>query len=210
MAEASERQRDKRRRIIDAAVDVFAEKGFGLSRVSDIARKAGVADGTIYLYFKNKEDILVSIFEEKMEGILEGLRTTLNRVDDPRDKLRSFATFHFDQLRKNPAVAEVLQAEMRLSNKFLKEYRPEKLWRYLDEFQQILEDGAHKGIFREDLDPSLSKWAFFGALDQLGMQWVLAKKEAAFSLETAARQVTDIFIRGLVKPADRPTQSEET
>ncbi|MBA2320524.1 MAG: TetR/AcrR family transcriptional regulator [Deltaproteobacteria bacterium] len=183
--------------ITDAAIDVFAERGFHQARVSDIARRAGVADGTIYLYFKNKEDLLLSVFEEKMDVLLAGLREALSGTDDPVERVRRFAIFHFQQVRENRATAEVLQVELRLSNKFLKEYRPEKLWAYLNVFGGIVREGQASGVFRPDLDPFVTMWAFFGALDELAMQWVLSRKSDRFDLDVAARQVAEIFIRGM-------------
>jgi TetR/AcrR family fatty acid metabolism transcriptional regulator len=197
MSEANARKPDKRSLITEAAVEVFAEKGFRQARVSDIAKKAGVADGTIYLYFKNKEDILLSIFEEKMDILLAGLGAQLQGVTDPEEQIRRFSRFHFEQVRTNRAAAEVLQVELRLSNKFLKEYRPEKLWAYLGVFAQIVREGQDRGQFRRDIDPFVAMWSFFGALDELAMQWVLSKKNDRFSLEAAADQVAEIFIRGM-------------
>ena len=195
----SSRRADKRNLITDAAVEVFAEKGFHLARVSDIAQRAGIADGTIYLYFKNKEDLLLSIFEEKMDQLLSGLGQTLENVDDPVERIRAFARFHFNQVRTNRSAAEVLQVELRLSNKFLKEYRPEKLWAYLGVFGQIVREGQTQGLFREDIDPFITSWAFFGAMDELAMQWVLTRNQSRFPLEATADQVADIFIRGLLR-----------
>lgn len=201
MASVRERKTDKRSLITEAAVDVFAEKGFHQARVSDIARRAGVADGTIYLYFKNKEDLLLSIFEEKMEYLLDQLQQALEGVDDPIERIRRFAAFHFQQVRDNRAVAEVLQVELRLSNKFLRDYRPEKLWAYLNVFGQIVRDGQASGLFRKDIDSFISMWSFFGAMDELAMQWVLSKKQDRFPIDEAARQVAEIFIRGMGVPA---------
>ena len=176
---------------------MFAERGFRQARVSDIARRAGVADGTIYLYFKNKEDLLLSVFEEKMDMLLARLGEALDGVDDPEQRIRKFARFHFEQVRTNRHVAEVLQVELRLSNKFLKEYRPEKLWAYLGIFGQIVREGQERGRFRGDVDPFLMSWAFFGAMDELAMQWVLARKATRFPLEEAADQIANVFIRGM-------------
>jgi TetR/AcrR family transcriptional regulator, fatty acid metabolism regulator protein len=198
MGEASERRTDKRSLITEAAVEVFAEKGFHQARVSDVARRAGVADGTIYLYFKNKEDLLLSIFEEKMDDLLGGLGATLEGVADPLERIRRFARFHFGQVRDNRSTAEVLQVELRLSNKFLKEYRPEKLWAYLGVFGQIVRDGQARGLFRPEIDSFIAMWAFFGALDELAMQWVLSRKQDRFSLQEAADQVAETFIRGML------------
>ena len=201
---------DKRTLITDAAVEVFAEKGFHQARISDIAKRAGVADGTIYLYFKNKDDLLLSVFEEKMDFMLEGLGAALSDVDDPEEQVRLFARFHFEQVQKHRSAAEVLQVELRLSNKFLKEYRPEKLWAYLGVFGQIMRDGQVKGVFRENLDPFVGMWAFFGALDELAMQWVLSRNNTRFNLEEAAEQVAEVFIRGMsTRPDGRGIHPEE-
>ena len=198
MADEISRRTDKRSLITEAAIQVFARKGFRNARVSDIAARAGVADGTIYLYFKNKEDVLLSIFEEKMELLLSELGAALEGIEDPPERIREFARFHFGQVRENPAAAEVLQIELRLSNKFLKQYRPEKLWAYLGVFGQIVREGQALGVFREDVDPFISSWAFFGAMDEIAMQWVLSRTERV-SLDEAAVQVADIFIRGLTR-----------
>ncbi len=189
---------DKHDRIIDAAIEVFAEKGFHHARISDIAAKAEVADGTIYLYFRNKDDVLITIFEEKMGMLIEGLKQSLEGVDDPLERIRTFARYHFKQVKDHEALAEVLQIELRLSNKFLKEYRPTQLWEYLNVFAGILRDGQERGVIRE-VDPFASMWAFFGALDEIAMQWVLANKERKlrFSLDASAEAVAEIFVRGV-------------
>jgi TetR/AcrR family fatty acid metabolism transcriptional regulator len=195
---------DKRVRIIDAAVGVFAEKGYRAARISDIARGAGVADGTIYLYFRNKEDLLLTIFEEKMDGILQGLREAVANVNDPAERMRAFARFHFEQMRLQPALAQVLQVELRQSTRFVREYRPERLWQYLGVFNDIVAEGQATGAFRGDIDAFLVKWAFFGALDELSIQWVVARKRDRFNLEKAAEQVVDVFLHGMGAPASQP------
>ncbi len=188
---------DKRVRIVDAAVGVFAEKGYHSARISDIARQAGVADGTIYLYFRNKEDLLLTIFEEKMDGILQGLQAALTGVEGPQERMRVFARFHFEQMRQQPALAQVLQVELRQSSRFVREYRPERLWDYLAVFSGIVELGQSTGAFRADIDPFLVKWAFFGALDELSIQWVVSRNRERFNLEKAAEQVVDVFLQGM-------------
>lgn len=196
--ETSARDRaDKHGLILEAAIEVFAEKGFHRARISDIARRAGVADGTIYLYFRNKDDVLLTIFEEKMGILIAGLHEVLAEVDDPLEKVRAFARYHFKQVRDHRALAEVLQIELRLSNKFLKEYRPEKLWEYLGIFAGIVHEGQQRGVIRPELDAFTLMWAFFGAMDEIAMQWVLSRKANKFSLESTADTVADVFIRGM-------------
>lgn len=196
---------DKRTRILDAAIHVFADKGFFQARISDIAERAGVADGTIYLYFKNKEDVLLSIFEEKMDLLMAELDRALQGVTDPLDQIRTFARHHYRQVRTHPRLAEVLQVELRLSNKFIKEYRPTKLWSYLGRVGDMVRDGQAKGVIRPEVDPFVAMWTLFGALDQIAMQWVLARKKDRFSLERAADDVADWLIRGI--STQNPTQN---
>jgi len=200
------RRTDKRELILRAAIEVFAEKGFHQARVSDVAARAGVADGTIYLYFKNKDDLLLSIFEDSMEILLKGVQSALLGIDDPLKKLQTFVHYHFAQVQQHRAVSEVLQVELRLSNKFLKNYRPEKLWAYLGVVAQIIREGQQKGVVRPELDPFVQMWAIFGTLDELAMQWVLARRKK-FELSEAANQVAETFIRGI---AVNPTAWEES
>ena len=196
-AESARERADKHDLILEAAIEVFAERGFHHARIADIARRAGVADGTIYLYFRNKDDVLLSIFEEKMGVLIVGVRGALEGVADPLEKVRVFARYHFRQVQDHRALAEVLQIELRLSNKFLKEYRPEKLWEYLGVFAAIVREGQESGGIRPELDPFVLMWAFFGALDEIAMQWVLSKRRDKFSLDATADTVADVFIRGM-------------
>lgn len=188
---------DKRERITDAAISVFARKGYHLSRVSDVAKEAGVADGTIYLYFKNKEDLLLSIFEEKMAMLNELMKEEVSSFDCPLERIRAFSTQHFKQLRTYPLIAQVFQVELRQSHKFLREYRPEKLWEYLNIFGAAIEQAQREGLIRPDVDPFIAKWSFFGALDELSIQWVLSRNRERFDLSAAANQVADTFLRGV-------------
>ncbi len=192
-----ERNGDKRARIIDAAVAVFAEKGFHAARVSDVAKRAGVADGTIYLYFKNKEDLLLSLFEDKMAGLIADLDVAWTGIDDPLARMRAYAKHHFRQLQAHPELAQVLQVELRQSHKFFRDYRPEKLWEYLGAFKAQVEEAQRRGLVRADVDPFVSMWAIFGALDEISIQWVLARKREKFNLEAAADQVVDLFLYGM-------------
>ena len=189
---------DKRALITDAAIAVFAEKGYRSARVADVAKVAGVADGTIYLYFKNKEDLLLSIFEEKMGMFLDALRKDLEGVDCPLETIRIYVKHHFEQLKTNPLIAQVFQVELRQSHKFLREYRPEPLWDYLNVFGDAVKEAQARGLVRRDVDPFIAKWAFFGAMDELAIQWVLSRKRDRFDLETAAVQVVETFFRGVL------------
>ena len=196
MEPAEARKRDKRRQILEAAVSVFADRGFHKSRVSDVARAAEVADGTIYLYFKSKDDILISLFEEAMQEMIDGANAAIADVDDPLERLRAFALFHMNNVEEQRAVAKVLQVELRLSNTFMKEYKPAALVAYLNIVGSAIADGQARGLVRAEVNPIIARRAFFGALDEIAMQWILTPN-ARYGLRESAEQISDLFVRGL-------------
>ncbi len=192
------RSEDKHERIIKAALRVFAKKGFYNSRVSEIAKEAEVADGTIYLYFKNKDDILISVFESEMKKMIDNMKRELSKCKDPIQKLRTFASQHLNMITENQDWAEVAQVELRQSSKFMREYVKDHYTDYINIFAYIIREGQEKGIFKEDINTGIAKRAFFGALDEMGRYWVLSTSKR-YSLEESARQISDIFIKGMAK-----------
>jgi len=193
---AKKRDANKYFKIIDAATKVFAEKGFFQSRIADIAREAGVADGTIYIYFDNKDDILISLFEEQMRLVLENMESRLSEVEDPAEKLRVFALTHLKLVEDNQSMAEIIQVELRQSSKFIKEYKNEQFAKYLDIIAGIIREGQEKGIFRTDIIPGIAKRAFFGALDEMSRFWVLSSRKD-YDIKTAALQISEYFLEGM-------------
>ena len=196
MEAAEARKRDKRRLILEAAVTVFAEKGFHKSRVSDVARAGGVADGTIYLYFKSKDAILIAIFEEAMGEMIAGVQAAMADTSDPFERLRRFAVFHMGNVEQQRETAKVLQVELRLSNTFMKEYKPMALQQYLDLIGDAIVAGQEQGLVRADVNPIIARRAFIGALDEIAMQWILTPR-ARYGLTESAEQIADLFVRGL-------------
>jgi len=191
------RSEDKHRRIINAALKVFAKKGFYNSKVSEIAKEAEVADGTIYLYFKNKDDILISVFETEMKRMITNMKKELTAVEDPVDKIRMFAFQHLNMITENQEWAEVAQVELRQSSKFMREYVKDHYADYLNIFAYVVREGQEKGIFKEDINTGIAKRAFFGALDEMGRYWVLSRSKR-YSVEESAKQISDIFIKGVL------------
>jgi len=186
----------KRVRILRAAIRIFSQKGFFNSKVSDIARAAGVADGTIYLYFKNKDDLLISLFEEKMGEVVADVRERVAQGTGPLHRLRIFIENHMDLLVREAGLIEVIQVELRQSNKFMKEYVPVRFLEYLDVLGGILEEGIRDGTFRADLNVKTARRAIFGALDEISLAHVLSKKKRYLPAETAA-EIYRIFADGL-------------
>src|SRR4051794_21007190 len=164
---------DKRERIHDAAVKIFAEKGFYNAKVSEIARVAGVADGTIYLYFKSKDDLLISIFEDRMEEVNANARAAIAGEGTALDKLGRLVRMHLQLVESEPLLAEVLTVELRQSTKFLKEYRQSKFGEFLKLVAQPIEEGQRDGQIRADLEAHLVARALFGAIDELALAWLL-------------------------------------
>ena len=193
---------DKRVRILEGALKAFAKNGFYNTRVSEIASEAGVADGTIYLYFKNKDDLLISLFEDRMEYIIDRLRTELDAVDgDILDQLRAFVHLHFRLAIEHRDLAEFITVELRQSAKFVKEYENPKFAHYLKMLHSLIEEGQQEGILRADFDSRLVTRALFGALDEVLLQLALAERSPE-DVSNEARQIAEMFIDGLLVRAD--------
>jgi TetR/AcrR family fatty acid metabolism transcriptional regulator len=190
---------NKHRTILKAAVKIFAEKGFYNSRVSEIAKEANVADGTIYIYFKNKDDILISLFEEEFGQIVENMRKELEKDKeiDVFQKIKRFALLHLSFVAKQKHLGEVLGVEVRQSSKFMKEYINKPFIEYLNLIRSIVIEGQEKGLIRKDLTPGIMKRAFFGALDEMARYWVLSTQKK-HNINEAALQISSIFIRGMM------------
>ena len=187
---------DKRQAILRAAIRVFAHNGYFSSKVADIAREAGVADGTVYLYFKSKEEILHSIFDRNMEeGIAEG-RKLLQDTSDPREKLRRIAVLHLERLGADRDLAVVFQVELRGSTKFMEEFSAAGLAEYLQLIGATIEEGQRAGVFRPELNAKVMAKILFGALDEMATNWILSPRK--YQLAPMADQVLDIFLNGVI------------
>jgi TetR/AcrR family fatty acid metabolism transcriptional regulator len=198
MTKNNDKKNDKRARIIEAAVKVFAHQGFYNSKVAMIAKEAGVADGTIYLYFKSKDDILISIFEEKIDFVINEQNKNLKKYNTAEEKLESFAKTHLQLIVNNPALAELLQVELRQSSKFMKDYQQDKFLEYLNIIGDVIYEGQQGGEFKESIKINIAKIIFFGALDEFATQWVLQKPRNV-TITKAAKQICEIFLKGMIK-----------
>jgi TetR/AcrR family fatty acid metabolism transcriptional regulator len=192
------RGEEKYRMILNAAKQVFALEGFYNSKVSEIAREAHVADGTIYLYFKNKDDILISLFEEELTRIIKTVKSELESISDPREKLIKFCDNHLTIVEADRALAEVMQVELRQSNKFMREYKNKHFLSYLNIIADIVAQGQQNGVFRDELKPELCARVIFGSLDELSTYLVTAKRKR-FDVHEVAVMVGKSFLNGMVK-----------
>ncbi|MCD6265528.1 MAG: TetR/AcrR family transcriptional regulator [Deltaproteobacteria bacterium] len=191
-----QKNNNKYRKIISAATRVFAKNGFYKAKVSEIAKEAGIADGTIYIYFKHKDDILIALFEEKMKEVLDNMKKQIRLESDPLKKIQRFALLHLKLIEDNKDMAEIIQIELRQSSKFMKNYHNEKFVQYLDLIGDIIQEGKEKGLIRSDIIPGIGKRAFFGALDEMSRFWVLSKRHK-YDIETVAKHISNYFINGI-------------
>jgi TetR/AcrR family fatty acid metabolism transcriptional regulator len=186
---------DKPQQIIEAAIRVFARNGYYNSRVSDIAREAGIASGTIYLYFKTKDEILVTLFRERMAAFVAQMRREISDEADPVARIRRLVGVHFAVLEQNPALAEVVQVELRQGHKFFRGASAHEVSAYFELIGSILEAGVAAGRFRPDLPVKVATKMLFGAMDQMATSWVLGKR--GYRLVDAADAVASIFLKGV-------------
>lgn len=188
---------NKHSKIISAATKVFAKKGFFTARISDIAKEAKVADGTIYLYFNNKYDILLTVFEEEVGKIVEKTSKLLNNEEDPRKMLEIYTIQHLMAMKKNKNLAEVIQIELRQTNKVIKDYRDNKFSEYTGIIATIIKKGQESGAYRADIKPEIAKRVYFGALDEVSRVWN-ASLETNYTVEEVADQVLAMFLTGIL------------
>ncbi len=193
-----ERKAEKRHAILHGAVRVFAEKGFFNATVAEIARAAGVADGTIYLYFKSKDDLLLSVFDEKMALLCAAAREATDGSATAAEALRKIVALHLQAVEENPSVAAVLIVELRQSSAFVRDADKPRLTEYLNLIGNWVKRGQATGEFRPDVHPGAVKRALFGALDEISLGWLVARNK--FDLGRTGRQMGDLFVKGLAPP----------
>jgi len=191
---------DKRLRILDSAIKVFAHEGFFRAKVSQIASEAGVAPGTVYLYFKNKEDLLISVFEERMQDINSEFRSAIVEEQDARSRLECLVRMHLAGFQRQPDLAACFQVELRQSSRFMRENVKGELQRYLDLIREIVKHGRRDGSFRNELPVRLVTHLIFGTLDEVVSTWVLSGME--YNLVTLTGPLMDLFTNGIGQGVD--------
>ena len=186
---------DKRDALLRAAIDIFAARGFFNAQVADVARAAGVAAGTVYLYFRGKDDLLTSIFERTMKEVIAEGRESVGKIEDPVERLREIARLHLGRLGRDRALAVVFQVELRQSTKFMERFSATQLREYLGIIRDVIADGQARGVFRSSVNPTLGAKLFFGALDEMATNWILSRRR--YSLVSEADAIVDFFVGGL-------------
>jgi len=188
---------DKRDAILRAAIETFAARGFFNAQVADVARSAGVAAGTVYLYFRGKDDLLISIFERTMTDAIAAGRESVAAKRGAVERLREIARLHFERLGRDRNLAVVFQVELRQSTKFMEQFSATYLREYLGIIRDVIAQGQAQGAFRQGINPTLAAKMFFGVLDEMATNWILSRRK--YSLAAQADAVVDIFVGGLGK-----------
>jgi TetR/AcrR family fatty acid metabolism transcriptional regulator len=186
---------DKREAILRAAIKVFARNGYFNSKVSDIAGEASIADGTVYLYFKSKEEILHSFFDRAMEDFIAEGKREIENIEGAAEKLRRIAHLHLEKLGADRDLAVVFQVELRGSTKFMQEFSAAGFAEYLDIIRRTIAEGQAQGVFRKDIHPITLAKILFGALDEMVTNWILSKND--YELAPLADTVLEVFFGGI-------------
>ena len=186
---------NKRERILDAAVVEIARRGYGATTVAMIARRAGVADGTIYLYFKNKDEILVQLFERAMGRFIDEGRERLEGLQGAVARLRAIVELHLSLVGRDRDLAIITLGELRHSLHFREERSRAQVGEYRAVIAQFVAEGRREGVFRADVDALFAATAIFGVLDEMATDWILSRRNTR--LESRAPEVADFLLRGL-------------
>ncbi len=194
-APRSQHTGDKRDLILRAATKLFARRGFFNAQVADVAREAGIAAGTVYLYFQSKDDLLVSIFERTMHEGFEAASQALEGVDDPVERLRRLARVHLERLGQDRDLAVVFQVELRQSTKFMERFSSTLLQDYLHAIRDAVADAQTAGRFRREVSPTFAAKMLYGGLDEMATNWILSRRR--YALAAQADEVVDLFVNGM-------------
>jgi TetR/AcrR family transcriptional regulator, fatty acid metabolism regulator protein len=186
---------EKYQRILDAAVEVIAERGYFSSPVSAIAARAGVADGTVYLYFKSKDEVLRTAIDTTFDHFYRQVEERFKTLHDPREQLEYIAQVHLESHAVNRSMAVLMQTEVRQSAKFIEEFSHHHLVKYIQMVREVVRRGQQEGIFRRDVSDGVVAHCMFGAIDELLSSAVFTGR--VYDAKATAGQVMDVLLNGI-------------
>jgi AcrR family transcriptional regulator len=196
-------QEEKRRLLLDAAVRVFARKGYHTCRVGDIAEEAGVAHGLLYHYFASKEEVLETVFRENWSDLLEAVKAVEESCEPAREQLRQVAAILLRSWRRDPDLVRVLVREVARSPQV--QLRVAEIGEAFQAIERIVRRGQEAGEFRSDLDPRLAAVIFYGALEEILTSWVLGQlPDGDDEVARAERTVVELVCGGLAEQTAAP------
>ncbi|ACL05737.1 transcriptional regulator, TetR family [Desulfatibacillum aliphaticivorans] len=188
---------DKEPRILKAALEVFSQKGFGKARITEIAQLAEVAEGTIYDYFKNKEDLLLSIPEKRLQAHVDALSEAFF-IKPPLSKLRRFIKFHFWLYLPDRDFLQVFLLDVQLNKRFYGSKAFDLFMTYIKTLEEIIKEGQEQGDFRTDINPHVFRNMFLGAFSHMALRWVIMDKDNRFDKMKEIEQLTNLFCQAVV------------
>jgi len=186
---------EKKIRIQEAAIHVLARNGYHGTTVSQIAKAAGVADGTLYLYFENKDDLLLKIIHERTGQFIEDGRAILESIESPMDRLHKFAELHLASLGADEDLACIFQIELRHNIRMMKNFSETRLRKYFNILEIIITEAQEQGRIRKEIEPRHTAKLIFGVLDELVTNWLLSERD--YALVDMADPTLDILFNGI-------------
>lgn len=180
---------------MSAAVKVIGQQGYHNAPISKIAREAGVADGTVYLYFKNKEDLLISILRDTIGRIVDRIDEAYNKDAQPEKALQNLVTIYFETLGSNQNLALVTQIHLRQADADLRRQIGDIIRPYYRLIDRIIEDGVRIGVFRAEMDRRIARRVVFGTMDETITAWILTG--AKYNLLSVIPAVVDMLLSGM-------------
>lgn len=189
------KKNDKRKRIEKAVIEVMARNGFDRTTVSQVAKSAGVADGTIYLYFKNKEDLLLKTLDEITERFIHDGLKVVEATLAPIERIERFAELHLRSLGADEHLACIFQIELRSNMRLMRHFSESKLRQYFKYLESYISDAQSAGQIRKDINPWMTAKILFGALDKAATNWVLSSRD--YRLEEMVKPTMDIILNGI-------------
>lgn len=198
---ARKKDDEKRKNILESATKVFASKGFYNAKIQDVATEAGVAHGTVYLYFKNKDDLLSAIFYEVLGELIEYIRSEVQKEKTAEDKFRRMISIQIDIIEENPDLTKLILIEFPRTGKFLSNSNIDILSKYIDMIADIIDKGIKEGQFNTDIKIDMVATMIYASIQGLATRWIL--DDMQYTLKGMEKSVSDLFIEGIKRRNDR-------
>ncbi len=189
------KQEEKYSKILEAATRVFAREGFHNAKIEDVAKEAGVAHGTVYLYFGGKDDLLISIFRENLEELVEYVGSEVKKEANAEDKLRRMISLQIELIETNSELAELMLVEFPQTGKFLSNSVINDLAAYIDMIANILREGVAEGAFDDSIDANMIATVIYSGIQGIATRWIL--EEMKYLLKKVADEISDVFLSGI-------------
>lgn len=198
---ARKKQEEKRVRILESAAKVFAREGFYNAKIKDVAQEAGVAHGTVYLYFSSKEDLLISLFRENLSELIQYVQSEIQKEKNAEDKLRRMMSLQIELIETNPELTALMLVEFPQTGKFLSSDSINELAAYIDMIANILKEGMAEGVFDNSIDVDVVATVIYSGIQGIATRWVL--EEMKYPLKKVADEISKVFLDGI-----RPRQEK--